>query len=286
MIIPECLQNKQTFKLKKQRIHLIEYTSCSENILNEVIFSDSAIVFIKQGKKIITSSDFSIEVCENQLFLIPPGKYLMSEYLPNNGEFESTMLFFNYYQLIEIINSISNQIKLERKSHAPICVINSTPVLNHYFESLLHINFETNRFGLAKDFINLKMKELILHLLSDASSHDQIIDLLYKAFSGHKVSISKVLKENLYKSISLKAIAQQCNMSESAFKKEFRKQYNSSPIQWIMDRKLEKAHLLLLSTEMSVSDIAYECGFENYVHFSRRFKSKYGKSANEIRALL
>lgn len=193
MIIPDCLDNKQTFKLKKRRIHLIEYTSCSENIQNEVLFSDSAIVFIKQGKKIITTSNSTIEICENQLFLIPPGRYFMSEYLPNNGVFKSTMLFFNYYQLLEIVNSISNQIKLERKSHTPISVINSTSVLNHYFDSLLHINFDTNKFGLAKDFINVNMKELILHLLSDALSHDQIIDLLYKAFSGHTVSISKAL---------------------------------------------------------------------------------------------
>ncbi|MEM7374693.1 MAG: helix-turn-helix transcriptional regulator [Bacteroidota bacterium] len=46
---------------------------------------------------------------------------------------------------------------------------------------------------------------------------------------------------------------------------------------------IEKAKTLLLSTDDTVSEVAYELGFEYVQHFSRLFKSKTGKSPSEYR---
>lgn len=48
---------------------------------------------------------------------------------------------------------------------------------------------------------------------------------------------------------------------------------------------LEKAKSLLWSTEKSISEIAYELGFEHPSHFSKLFKAKTGKTASEFRHL-
>ena len=43
-----------------------------------------------------------------------------------------------------------------------------------------------------------------------------------------------------------------------------------------MDKKLDKAKGLLLKTDKSIADVAFESGFENTAHFSRLFKQKTG----------
>ncbi|MGV8829920.1 MAG: helix-turn-helix domain-containing protein [Breznakibacter sp.] len=285
-IVPEDLPNKHSFKIKKQHFHFVEYTAVNESTLNDVILSDSAIIYIIQGTKIITSNNSTTVVTPNKLILIPKGRYIMSEYLPEKGNFKSVMLLFNHHQISEIVNTISKTIKIEQKFESAMSVVDCTSQLEHYFESLLQIKIDTGQLVLAKDLLNIKIQELIYLLLSNLETRNHIIDLLHKTFANQKMTIAKIIQEDLYKSTPLKSLAQKCNMSVSTFKREFEKHYKASPRQWIMDRRLEKAYTLVKTTSSSVSDIAYECGFENYVSFARRFKSKYGHSANEIRALL
>lgn len=286
--IPKNLSNKHSFKIKKQQFLFVEYTAVHESMHNDVLLSDSAIVYIIQGTKVITTPNSTIKISENQLFMIPRGRYIMEEYLPANGYFRSIMLFFNQHLLLEILHSLSREIRIEQKYDVPIHIINCTPQLILYFESLLHINFEKDHFGFNKQLLSHKIHELIYLLLSSHASRNQIIDLLYKTLKNtdQKYPISKVLQEYLFHRLSIESMAQLCNMSVSTFKREFRNQYNSTPMQWIMNKKLEKAYVLVKTTNKLITDIAHECGFENYIHFSRQFKAKYGNSAKEIRALL
>jgi transcriptional regulator GlxA family with amidase domain len=50
-----------------------------------------------------------------------------------------------------------------------------------------------------------------------------------------------------------------------------------------MDRRLERARLLLDKTSMPITEIAFETGFENPGHFSKMFKSRYGISPKQAR---
>ncbi len=52
--------------------------------------------------------------------------------------------------------------------------------------------------------------------------------------------------------------------------------YNTSPIKWIRNRRLDKVKELLTNTSLSVTDVCYSTGFENVTHFSRVFKDRVG----------
>ncbi len=79
------------------------------------------------------------------------------------------------------------------------------------------------------------------------------------------------------------AFAQMCHRSLSSFKREFRKHYGTSPGRWLLERGLERAASLLQTTGMSVTEIMFECGFEDLSHFSRAFKEKFGLSPSVYR---
>lgn len=284
--VPEDLPSKQSYRIRKQRFHIVEYTNVSESTHNEVMVSDSVIVYIVRGTKVVNSNNTTTTIAKNQLFMAPKGHYIMSEYLPEEGAFESIMLFFNEEQVLDIITAISKSIKIEQKFEHEISAVNCSSQIIHFFESLKLIYSTRDRNRFTKELINVKISELIYLLLSDNETRNQTIHFLYHTISKQHIEISKVIKENLYSNISLTALARMCNMSVSTFKRQFEQEYKTSPMQWIMDKKLEKAHMLIKTTSMQYSEIAYACGFKSYVTFSRRIKSKYGKSANSIRASL
>ncbi len=67
---------------------------------------------------------------------------------------------------------------------------------------------------------------------------------------------------------------------------EFKKHYGVSPIQYLINRRMEYAKHLLNTSGMSVKQIAYQCGFENEYYFSRIFKKLTGYSPSQYRAML
>jgi len=56
----------------------------------------------------------------------------------------------------------------------------------------------------------------------------------------------------------------------------FRNQFSMAPAEFIRDYRLSRARELLLTTNMPVTRIAENCGFENAAHFSRLFHSVCG----------
>ena len=52
---------------------------------------------------------------------------------------------------------------------------------------------------------------------------------------------------------------------------------------YIIARRIERAKHLLLSTDRKVLDIAFECGFQNSVHFNKCFRRQTGMTPGEYR---
>jgi AraC-like DNA-binding protein len=78
-------------------------------------------------------------------------------------------------------------------------------------------------------------------------------------------------------------LANHFNVGYSYFRQMFRKYTGISPTQYHLSLRIQKAKDLLVSTEMSLKEIALELGFETYFYFSRIFKDKTGKSPMEFR---
>ncbi|MBL4624272.1 MAG: helix-turn-helix transcriptional regulator [Flavobacteriales bacterium] len=79
------------------------------------------------------------------------------------------------------------------------------------------------------------------------------------------------------------SLALTLSIIESSFKRDFKKYFNESPAKYFKNKKLTKAAELLARTSLLISEIAWDCGFENAAHFSTSFTDKYSQSPRNYR---
>ena len=93
----------------------------------------------------------------------------------------------------------------------------------------------------------------------------------------------KYVQENFYRSISIEELAANVSFSPSYFCKLFKKAANTTPAEYVISVRLSNAKLLLLETNLTMSQIAEMCGFCDASYFSYYFKKSFGKTPLEYR---
>lgn len=80
------------------------------------------------------------------------------------------------------------------------------------------------------------------------------------------------LNREYVREINLEEIAQAAGMNSSAFCRYFKEKTGKSTLQYINELRIGYACKLLLTGELSVTQICYECGYNNISNFNRHFK--------------
>lgn len=104
--------------------------------------------------------------------------------------------------------------------------------------------------------------------------------------SSHSRRIQKAvdyMNQNFQKPISLAEVAKLNSMTEASFSRFFKTRTGISFMDNLLEIRLGNASRMLIDTTQSVSEIAYECGFNNISNFNRLFKKKKGCTPKEFR---
>lgn len=91
------------------------------------------------------------------------------------------------------------------------------------------------------------------------------------------------IHKNFSYQISLDDIAETVSLSKSSVLNIFHKNIHTSPIQYLVNYRLKHAAKLLAATQVSVSAIARDTGFENVGYFCRKFKEVFQLTPSEYR---
>jgi len=158
--------------------------------------------------------------------------------------------------------------------------INNDFLIQKYIEGLLFY-FE-NPSLVNDEILILKLKEIIL-LLSQTQDAETIQVILSQLFSPVKYVFKQIIEASLFAQVGVEDLAERTNLSVSSFKREFKKLYNDSPANYIKSKRLEKAAELLLVSVARITDIAYDCGFNDLANFTKSFHDKYGSSPTSYR---
>ena len=104
--------------------------------------------------------------------------------------------------------------------------------------------------------------------------------------NNHIYKAMQFINENLTENITTEKLAAVTSLSAEHIIRLFNKCTGVSPMQYINQKRIEKAQLMLLTTDMSVKDISAAMGFADNSYFTRVFKRTTGKTPKEYRKII
>lgn len=95
--------------------------------------------------------------------------------------------------------------------------------------------------------------------------------------------IMDYLDQSYMEDISLQDVSEKFHMHPNSICHLLKKEFNTSPKQYMLERRLGEAQYMMSSTSMSIEKIAEAVGYKNLNHFYRKFNSVYGISPTQWR---
>lgn len=86
--------------------------------------------------------------------------------------------------------------------------------------------------------------------------------------------------------VSVDALAAQMGLGRSQFYRKIKALTNFSPVELIKNLRLKEARHLLLTTEKTVSEIAYSIGFSSPAYFTKCYRETFGETPSDTRTNL
>lgn len=124
----------------------------------------------------------------------------------------------------------------------------------------------------------------------------RVVFLLQKYAAAEKKPTAKRLREEARmktmlrfiqgaygEELTLKNIALSANVSENECMRCFRSIIGVSPMQYVKQTRLQKAAQLLLLTDLKISDVGAQCGFQEMSYFAKAFRAQNGCTPSEYR---
>lgn len=213
-------------------------------------------------------------VTKNQLVFIPKGRYMITDIFPINEQFEAVFFFFEDTLIDQFLLNIKKQDTTTSNSNL---ILSYTDKIKAFTESILNIYTEP----VDKEVTRIKLFEL-LYLIYNSEQQQNFIQILNSLNNKKKRNLEMLMIENFDKSMSIDDYACLTGRSVSSFKRDFERQFQTTPKKWLIKKRLEKAEHLLLHTNLPIQQISLEIGYENASHFVSLFGKWYGVTPKQF----
>jgi len=95
--------------------------------------------------------------------------------------------------------------------------------------------------------------------------------------------LSELIEHGLGSDLSLHALAGSLQLSKAQFVRLFRNTAGTSPHRYVMQKRVERAMSLLLTSDLALVDIAADAGFASQSHLNQIFRLFYGVTPGDVR---
>jgi len=189
------------------------------------------------------------------------------DFLKSNRENSNIKIPMIY--ISEDINYELNEQLLEIGIETHIQLPASASFVRKKIDSLINQNIEPLR--------EHKIQEKIFEILTEDNEHVTANErLLRKAL--------EIIKEQLQNpSFNVEMLGEELGISRVKCYRIFKETLNQSPSDILMSLRLQKAELLLKTKRLNISEISFECGYNDPKYFGRSFKKYFGKTPKEFK---
>ncbi len=279
-VIPKFFYNNEMI-LDIDGLSYTKWIQYKKAIKNEVKIEQNILIFVIKGEKVIhADKDFYIK--SNSALFLKKGNYVMSEILSlKEGLYEALIFFYEEKLLKEIILKYP-KIKEELstyKNSSNIFQVDITSYMKISIDSMISIFTQKD---IDKNILKLKFEEFFLNLIN-SNAKEEFLGFLNEILQSN--NLKNYIESNIDEFKSIKEIAIKLKISQSQFRKEFKEAFGISPKIWFDKKKLERAKVLLTTTNLNVTEVCFEVGFDNISWFIQRFKKEFGITPKQLQKI-
>lgn len=260
-------------KMEVSELLFAEYTCMREETKFGIWSDNNYFAFISSGKKMWKSIYHSYEVNDGDIIFVKKGANLTHQFF--DDEFCAIFIFIPDDFIKAFLKRNTALLDASQKDIScqdAVLRIEHDQLLESYYHSIQSYLLLAEKPN--EQLLILKFEELLFSLFSN-KKHQHLTDYFIALCQNQEYHMSRVMEENFAYNLKLENYAQLCHMSLSTFKKAFNQYYHNTPAVWLKDRKLGLALHQVLTSDLSINQISFECGFEDTSHFIRVFKQKY-----------
>jgi len=242
------------------------------------------IYMVESGSATVIMPDSAYTIKPGFLYLVPA---FVTHSYENYGNF--TLYYIHIYDEQNIFDRLNFPFEvianeLDEMLVRRLLAINPGRELNRSDPSA-YDNFPTLMQNIVRNdqfpfYTVIETKGILLQLFSrfleKASFKKEITD-------KRIIKVLRYIRENINKNITIEDLSSICYLTNDHFIRLFKKEMQCTPIQYINQKKIERAQLMLIVDDKSIKDIVYELAFENLSYFYRLFKKMTGISPNQYK---
>jgi len=238
------------------------------------------VVYIESGQETITTSDNKThELTARTAIFLQQGLNLHSDYVKMTENLKAYLIFFTDDVLTDFI-SAKNTSEINTGELPELLKIQCDSLIEVYFNSIqLLKKHGCNTTALVR----IKLLEF-LHLLSLYDK--RIFQAAFQSkqvTSSPKRNLTRLLNNSDTLKLSISDLANLSGRSTSSFTRDFKAIYDIPPKQWLKNKRLDRAYEQLTKTELTVTQVAADLGYENVSHFIKSFKEKYKITPKQLK---
>ena len=133
-------------------------------------------------------------------------------------------------------------------------------------------------------YIESLTQALVIHLLRHYSEVAQIFTPENRSLTSKQLQQAiDYIHTHLDRDLSLSQIAKIINISPTYFSSLFKRATGTSPHQYVIQQRVERAKLMLSKTDLVIADIALQVGFSSQSHLTQQFKRLTGVTPKQMR---
>ena len=129
---------------------------------------------------------------------------------------------------------------------------------------------------LPEEFSAYNLKLAVTHailLMMQRKDKRNSTDLYFSGSTGRKVqNARRIINANLAEDISIEELSRKVRLNRTSLQKVFKEMYGLTINEYRTKARIQLAKNLLATTELSITEIAGQCGYTNASKFSEVFK--------------
>lgn len=273
---------KKSYGGKETELSIYETYESAQKVQFEA--SETMLVGMICGKKVMHLEETQkFDFLPGQTMFIPKSKNLLIDFPEASIEQPTKCLTLAYskdkvQEFLDYLNTHYPK-SLEKDEEWTFALEDKLPIIeneqvNQSARKLVNLHLQDHDF---KDMmLDVAAMELLVNLIQTNQSAYLLRCLKNQTYNGRFKELFDFIDENIGNKINIDTFAEKACMSRPTFYRYFKRQTGMTPIEFLNRRRMQEAQKLLLSTDLTISEVGFEVGFQNNSFFTKTFKKYFG----------